>query len=41
MFDGIYLNLKKMNEDEGFDDLDDSGNPFKVITEFYNKIKNV
>lgn len=41
MFDGIYLNFKKMNEDEGFDDLEDSENPFKVITEFYNKIKNV
>jgi len=30
-----------MNEDEGFDDLKDSENPFKVITEFDHKIKNI
>lgn len=40
MFDNIYLNFKKMNEDEGFADLNDAENPFKVISEFYQKVKN-
>lgn len=40
MFDNIYLNFKKMNEDEGFDDLEESENPFKVISGFYQKVKS-
>lgn len=40
MFDAIYLNFKKMNEDEGSDDLEDDENPYKLIEVFQSQLNS-